>query len=206
MSKYSLASDEELFASSRFGNVIARGELDRRYLIISKASVVRTVPGLLSYVSIDELMPIGSRVYLKCLDGFKPGRARFKTYYEVALKRALWRYGDKKINDGFGPLSFDDSIPSNPGLTLHDVIGSGNLGDNPKKYLNYFEEIERLGVKSRKITRQVKKIASLHLDGVTFADIGRKMGLSTRTAYLRFQTYKDEVAKLIQQPEKIYKA
>jgi hypothetical protein len=201
MSKYSLATDEELFIATRFGDVSARAELDKRYLMLSKASVVRTVPGLLSYVSIDELLPLGNQVYLKCLDGFKPSKGRFRAYYETSIKRALWVLRDKKIRTGFGPLSFDDSIPSSGNLTLHDVIGSESLGDNPKKYLDYFEEIENLGVGVKRVTNEVKKVASLHLDGISFAEIGRRMGLSIRVVFLRFKTYKEEVAKLIQRPE-----
>jgi hypothetical protein len=201
MSKYSLASDEEILVASRFGDVSARKELDKRYLLVSKASVVRTVPGLLAYVSIDELMPLGTQIYLKCIDGFKPGRGRFKTYYETALRRALWNYRDKKIKSGFGPLSFDDSIPASGNLTLHDVLGSRSLGDNPRMYLDYFDEVDSLGLGRRAITKEVKKIASLHLDGLSFSEIGKRMGLSTRVAFLRFQTYKEEVAKLIQRPD-----
>lgn len=200
MCGFSDTSDEELFLAAHFGNQMARGELESRYYLIKKTNIVRTVPGILSFCTLDELVPLGIQVYSKCYALYKPGKARFRSYYEAALQRSLWRYQNDKIQKEFGPFSFDDIIPNTGVMTLHDVLPANSIKDNPRIYVDYLEEAASLGVGSKAITDDVLAVASLRIDGMTFSELSKKLGITPRMAYRRFRKYRDVVKGLIQRP------
>lgn len=198
MPTYSLTSDDELLLLSRFGNFECRNELDKRYCLCRNYHVNRVMPEILCFYSSWDVSNASLTIYLKCLELYRFGHGCFESYFETALhhelahmKAALWR-------NGFTPCSMDEEkFGKDKNESLHDVISSDSLNDNPQQYIDYFEGALALKKAPKKIDQEVLMVARMRLEGTSFSTIAERLRISVCCAYHRYEAYRREVLKLL---------
>lgn len=198
MANYNLASDEELLLLSRSGDEKAQNQLDLRYCKNHKRFVYLVAPDLIRFHSICDLSAIAFQCYIRCISRYEFGSSYFRNYYETCLRNDFARVRKDVYEERSGVVVSLDETRSIDELTYHDVIPSSCIYDNPQKYIDYFEEIYSLNLAPSCIDSEVLFVARMHLNGVSFKEIGDLLHISSRRAYYRYRVYEEEVKKLLQ--------
>ena len=191
---YDACSDESLILLTRSQNADAFYILTKRYFQVRVLLCRLASAALASYFDPWDLNHVFYVTFNDCLNDFKFGSGSFKSYLIRSLRHAMIREAKKlHLFDHVPTLSLD--YAPNGQDTLHDVIGSS--GDDPRRYVDYFEEAERLGVLKEKLEPDVLKAARLRLDGMTFPAIAEVLGVSPKKAQRLYAAFKEAAQKIV---------
>ena len=191
---YDSCSDESLILLSRSQNADAFYALTKRYFVIRIPLCRIASAALASYFDAWDLNHVFYVTFNDCLNDFKFGSGSFKSYLIRSLRHALIREAKKlHLFDHVPTVSLD--YEPNGQDTLHDVIGSS--GDDPRCYLDYFEEAERLGLLKEKLNPDVLKVARLRLDGMTFSQIAELLSIHSKKAQRLYAIFKEAATSIV---------
>ena len=196
MDQFSASTDEELLLLSRMGDMRANLVLNQRYCGPARINHIRqAAPDMLGRFSLWEVSSVALRVFWKCLDGYRFGRAKFFTYYITALRFALYRFQVEQTQNASTNVSLDSYAKRDATLTLHDVVsGEGDL-DDPRMYVNYFETLQKYNRLPAVISQDTLDVAKLRSEGLTFFEIASALHMTYRQARSRYEKYLEIVRK-----------
>lgn len=189
-------SDEELLLLSRMGNLATRDALAKRYYDNRYFHACRALPGAKYAYDVYEFNQEFFTTFYNATESFRFGSARFKRYLETALGHDMARCAKKNP----AMISLDAPIPhlKDETITFEEVMTATSMSD-PKVYLNYAEEALALKQAPDYIDKKVLLIASLKIEGKTFAEISRLTKMTLKQVKLRFGKFakflKDAIEK-----------
>jgi hypothetical protein len=190
--------DEELILLWRMNVSCAKEILTKRYYDARDLHARRAAPGFYNQISAWDLNQRYFVTFLNCLENYTFGNARFQKYLETALGHDIARFVKNKQECDFSLLSLDGFVHEDESeLTLHDVIPAGQSSD-PRLFVDYFDEAMALGRAPKLIDKEVLRVASMRIDGYTFAEISSTLKITPKKARVRYEKYEKEVKKILE--------
>jgi hypothetical protein len=197
MTDFERLLDEELILLWRMNVPCAKEILTKRYYEARDLHARRASPGLYYQISSWDLNQRYFVTFLSCLENYTFGNARFQKYLETALGHDIAHYVKNRQECDFSLLSLDGFVHEDESeLTLHDVVPAGQSSD-PRLFIDYFDEAMALGRAPRLIDKEVLRVASLRIEGCTFAEISARLKITPKKARVRYEKYEKEVRKII---------
>jgi len=198
MNSFDSCSDEELVLLMRVGLENARETLAGRYYKNRFLHCRRAMPGNgnLSYSM--EFSQTFFATYLACENNYRLGTAKFRKYFETALRH------DMCVANGFSQVggktvySLDEAISDdeNSELSFSDCMPCSQYED-PRIFLNFAEEAFALKETPAFIDKKALAVASLRIDGCTYQEIADLLKISLKQAKTRYAKFRDFIVEAV---------
>ena len=186
-------SDEELVFLSRLGDQTADASLLERYFGMRQFFFTRTVPTWTVNFDPWDFNELFLDCFLTALQSFEFRRSKFLTFFIRILARRVISFALKKTRENYNVISFDeDVIGEESTYTLHDVVSSPDLADNPAAFFEYAESLRELKRLPKEIDPIALDVVRLKADGMSTNKAARTLGISygsVRYLYDKYRTW-----------------
>ncbi len=120
---------------------------------------------------------------------YELGKGRFENYLLSILSHEIVNFVKKEGYLADRLMRLDDPFDPPSELTFADVIESPE--EDPRIYLERGEALEKLAEVIPDLSEEEVAIASLRAEGLSFREIGERLGLSRKQVRNRFERYRD---------------
>ena len=182
------SSDETLFFRAKQGHELSYNALYQRYYPLRYSIASEAAPSLFPFCDDFIIHDAFTTAFFATFDAYKPGRAKFKTYFARVFGNAIidevrQTYGDCGLAVERGKLSLDKLLYNRvrmdeSGLTLHDVIPDNDWRNDPVATLHYNEAMERYHHPPSYLSKKCHEIATkVQQEGYSTSGTARRMSM-----------------------------
>lgn len=131
------------------------------------------------------------------MKSFRLGHGYFRKYFIQTLRYTMIHEAEtlKLFKETPTIINLDETGYSDHGETLHDVIGED--GDNPRMYIDYFEEATKVGKAIKGIDQETLSVARLRIKSLTFQEIADMLGFSVSKCRRLYANYEQSISDII---------
>lgn len=196
MKKVDYALDEELLLAWIQGSSVAQGLLTDRYFKLRFAMSEMVFPGISHTLDSWDLNHAFFLSFENALKNYEFGKCRFESFFLKIYGHELQRESMKKnLNNNRFFYSLESEIDKDGDLCFHDVIKSPN--EDPRLYIDYIEQAERIGKLPKELDRDALKVMKLKEEGFTFNEIADALNYSLKKVRRLYEVFKKYVKKHI---------
>ncbi len=181
-------NDEELLLLTRLGDYTAHGQLDDRYYQSRRLHAARARLGLGPAYEAFENHGFFLKSLENAAESFRFSLSRFRKYMETILGNDIAKVAKEEKKKGAASLSEPISPLLEDEVTFEDVVSCSKFED-PKIYLNYFEEAVLLSKLPKRLKKRTIEVVSLRLEGHSYSSIAANLKVAPSTAKRHFQAF-----------------
>ncbi|GEM_PF-6387754 len=189
--------EEELILMCQKGHELSWEMLVKKYLLLASYLAVKVLPEYSSayqQCDVEECMLVS---LMNAVFTYKTGIRGFYQYLMVVYRNELFKMlQENKQFYRSAVISLSDSVPgTDDSLTFEDVIADNK--EDPISYCECTLMGELLEKAAKELDDETKEVACLRLQGMGFEEIAEQLGITYKSARLKYLKYKKLVDRYI---------
>jgi len=177
-------------------SAITNGQYDRLL-----ENYIKMIHGLVGRIcshpnNYDDLFQVGTETLYRCCQSYDinhKSKSKFQTFAYTAMRNNIIKQNNefKKIRKNEIPSTISEDPDQSTFYSESGVLVKNQRQTSPDSSIDIYDEIRKI-----KITKIQQKVLDMKISGLTFAEIGENLGISTQRVHQIHKTIREKLKSL----------